>query len=738
MIGKTISHYKIIEKIGEGGMGEVYLAEDTKLERNVAIKFLPEHLTKDKDNVDRFEREAKAAAALNHPNIVTIHEIAKEDDKTFIVMEYVDGESLRVKINEKNLAFEEILNITNQICEGLSEAYKADIVHRDIKPENILIDSRGRVKILDFGLAKLKGVSKLTKEISTIGTIHYMSPEQIQGREVDQRSDIWSLGVLLYEMLTGEVPFKGDYESAIIYTVLNEPIQELSLLQDDVPDYLKNVVYTALEKQPEKRYQTIEEVLRALKSGLMNTYPTKMDNSIAVLPFTNMSADPEQEYFCDGIAEEIINSLSQLEELHVVARTSSFAFKTKQIDIRDIGRKLNVNYILEGSVRKAGNRVRITVQLIKVSDGYHLWSERYDRELDDLFAIQDETSLQIVKNLKIKLGSKQKALLQKRYTEDLESYNLYLKGRFHWSMYTEEGFKKGIEYYELAIARDPDYALAYAGIAICNTFLGYYLYLNPKIEFEKAEEAAQKALKLDENLAEAHLALAWVKASRDWNWTGAESEFMCAIELNPGYSFGHGYYAALLSVLGRYQEAVVEAQKALALDPLSPLSGAANGLRYYYARQYDKAIKILQETLEMAPHFAPGYWMLALPLAAAGKIDEAVKAVEKPLQLLSVLDPIALSICGIIYALSPDKKNEARQVIEQLLELSKKRQISSFFMGMIFIGLDEKDQVFKWFDKAYQEREPLLMWARPDPIAQDGLQTDPRYKELLVKMGLDQ
>jgi serine/threonine protein kinase len=749
MIGTTISHYKILEELGRGGMGEVYLAEDLKLERKVAIKFLPQYLTQDKANVERFRREAKAAASLNHPNIVTIYDITEDADQLFIVMEYVEGQTLEKKIKDKisqegslpafrrRLKIKEVVDYATQIAQGLQKAHEKGIIHRDLKPANIIISKDGEAKILDFGLVKLRGVSNLTEERSTLGTLFYMSPEQMQGMEVDHRSDIWSLGIILYEMLTGQVPFQGDYDSAIMFSVLNETPKPISLFRDDVPTYLEKLINTTIEKQSDKRLQTMDEIMQILKHTHIENHPQISEKSIAILPFMNMSADPEQEYFCDGLAEEIINSLSQLEELHVVARTSSFAFKGQQTDVREIGRKLNVEYVLEGSVRKAGDRLRITAQLIKVCDGYHLWSERYDCKMNDLFAIQDETTLQIVKNLKIKLKSEEKSSLEKRYTEDLKSYNLYLKGRFHWSMYTEKGFKKGIEYYEQAIARDPNYALAYAGIAICNTFLGYYLYLNPKTEFEKAEEAAQKALKLDEEIAEAHLALAWVKMSRDWNWTGAESEFMRAIELNPGYAIGHGYYAALLSVLGKYQEAVFEAEKALVLDPLSPLVGATTCLRYYYARQYDRAIELMQKTLEMVPHFAPGFWMLSLPLAAAGRIDEAVTVVDKPLELLSELDPISLAVCGVVYALSPDKKDEARQVIEQLLELSKRRPTSSFFMGMIYMGLGELDQTFLWFDKALQEREPLLMWARPDPIVQDGLKSDPRYKTLLRKMGLD-
>jgi serine/threonine protein kinase len=589
MIGKTISHYKILEKLGSGGMGTVYKAQDTKLDRFVALKFLPPHIGADDNEKKRFIHEAKAASALQHNNICTIHEIGETDDgQMFICMDYYEGETLKKKIERGPLKLEDAIDISIQIAQGLAKAHSKEIIHRDIKPANILLTEEEQVKIVDFGLAKLAGQTVLTKEGTTIGTVAYMSPEQARGEVVDHRTDIWAVGVVLFEMLTGELPFKGEYEHAIIYSIINE---EPKPIVDKRPEMIKEseeIVNKTLTKEKEERYQNIGDLLVKLRSlkeriqpDISNKQALRMKPlpSIAVLPFRDMSPQKDQDYFCEGIAEEIINALTHIEGLRVIARTSAFAFKDKFDDVREIGKKLGVETLLEGSVRKSGNRLRITAQLITVADGSHLWSERYDREIDDLFLIQDEVSLQITENLKIRLAHKEKIMLAKRYTEDIETYNLYLKGRFHWAKYTEEGFKKGIEYYQQAIQRDPTYALAYAGVAICHTFLGYYLYLNPKDEFDKAEAAAKKALEIDDCLSEALLALGWIKVCRDRNWSGSETVFRQTLDLNPGYSTGHLFYAILLSVIGRNKEAIAEAEKAEELDPLSPLIGALVGLR---------------------------------------------------------------------------------------------------------------------------------------------------------------
>jgi len=737
LVGQTVSHYRILEHLGGGGMGVVYKAQDLKLDRPVALKFLSPERTQDPQARARFTHEAKAASALQHNNICTVHDIDETTDGAlFIVMDLYDGETLKEKLDQGPLQISEAIRLAVQIADGLAEAHSAGIVHRDIKPANIHITKGGIAKILDFGLAKLGGRALLTTAGSTMGTAAYMSPEQARGEQTDHRTDIWSLGVIMYEMVTGQRPFRGEYEPAVIYNILHDDPEPIENLRPEVPERLISAITRALAKQPSARPESAEQLLHEIRNPDVREPAAPSEKSIAVLPFTNMSADPDQDYFCDGLAEEIINSLSQLGDLHVVARTSSFAFKDQRTDVREIGRKLNVRYVVEGSVRTGGGKLRITAQLINVNDGFHLWSERFDRMMEDVFAIQDEVTMQIVKALSVKVGTRERSLVEKGHGADLESYTLCLKGRHFWSTYTEEGFKKGIQCCEQAIARNSNYALAYAGLAVCYTFLGYYLYLNPKEEFKKAEAAAKKALQLDDTLAEAHLALAWVKMCRDRDWNGAEAEFNRAIVLNPGFAIARAFHAALLSVLARYEEAVAEAETALALDPLSPLCGGTLGLRYYYARQYQKAVDIFQKTLELVPQFAPGFWMLSLPLAAAKRIDEAIFAAEKSVELLSEPDPLSRSICGLIYALSPNRKDDARRVTEELMVIAKRRPISSFFMGMIYVGLAEKNQAFSWFEKALRDGEPLLMWARADPIIQDGLKEDPRYHDLLQRLGL--
>ncbi len=469
MIGKTISHYHIIGQIGSGGMGVVYKAEDTKLKRTVALKFLPPELTRDPEAKARFIREAQAASTLDHPNICTIHEIDETPEgQLFIVMACYEGKTLKEKIKDEGLRIKEAVDITIQIAQGLEKAHEKGIIHRDIKPANIFITADGNVKILDFGLAKLAGQAQLTKDASTLGTVAYMSPEQISGENIDQRTDIWSLGVVLYEMLTGRSPFKGDYEQAIIYSILNEEPDSISSIRSDFPAELELVIQKAMHKDSMKRYRNVNELLIDLKTTKRNLevkwidYLEKAVPSIAVLPFVNMSADPENEYFSEGMSEDIINALSKIKDFRVAARTSTFSFKGEKIDLHEIGRKLKVETVLEGSVRKAGNRMRITAQLINVQDGYHLWSEQYDRVVADVFDIQDEITLAIVDALKVELLAGENLAVTKRYTDNVEAYNLYSKGRYYWNKMNTESFRKAIDHFQKAIAIDPSYALAYA------------------------------------------------------------------------------------------------------------------------------------------------------------------------------------------------------------------------------------------------------------------------------------
>jgi serine/threonine-protein kinase len=740
MIGQTISHYKILEEIGSGGMGVVYKAQDTKLDRTVALKFLPPHISINKEEKQRFIHEAKAAAALNHINIVTIYEINEFEDQTYIAMEYLEGETLKDKIASGPLPINNAIDTAIQIAEGLNKAHKKDIVHRDIKSANIIITDEGVVKILDFGLAKLRGVTKLTKEGTTLGTIAYMSPEQASGDKVDHRSDIWSLGVLLYEMITGQLPFKGEYEQAIIYSILNEEPESIFNMRNEIPRELELVVQKALQKKPEARYKNVEQMLAELKSIKINLETEqirpkgKPTPSIAVLPFINMSADPEYEYFSDGMTEDIINALSKIKDFQVAARTSTFSFKEEKVDVREIGRKLNIKTVLEGSVRKAGNRLRITAQLINAEDGYHLWSEQYDRVLADVFDIQDEITLAIVNALKVELLVGENQAVQKKYTDNLEAYNLYLKGHFYWNKMTTAGFRKAIDLFQKAVTKDPAYALAYAGLADAYTGLGDagLSAIPPKEAFSNANEAVQKALEIDAELSEAHASLGHLKM-HNFDWPGVEQEFNRAIELNPNYATTYhmnGFYFALME---RHHEAITTIKKALKLDPISLGIITDLGVIYYFARKYDQAIEQYQKTLEMEPGFIRAYVTLGSTYGQKGMYQKAIDMIQKAIELSG--DRSKIAALGRAYALA-GKKDEALTIIHELEDLSKQRYISPYCITLIYASMGEKDHAFDWLEKAYEEHVSELIYLKVDPYL-DNLRSDPRFTTLLKKVGLD-
>jgi serine/threonine protein kinase/Tfp pilus assembly protein PilF len=744
MIGKTISHYKILEKLGEGGMGVVYKAQDTKLDRIVALKFLPKHLLCDSEAKSRFENEAKAASALNHPNISTIYEIDEVEGECFICMEYVEGKSIKELIKRKTLSLGEILKIAIQIAEGLNVAHKKGVVHRDIKSDNIMLIDEGLVKIMDFGLAKLKGVSKLTKTGTTLGTIQYMSPEQARGIEVDQRSDIFSFGVVLYEIITGQLPFRGEHEAAIIYSIINETPEPLARFKANVPKGLQRIVDKAMEKNREERYQHVDDMLadvrklkRALESEAEQPSTKKPQPSIAVLPFVNLSADKEQEYFCDGMAEEIINALTQVEGLRVVARTSAFSFRGKEIDIRETGRKLNVETLLEGSVRKAGNRVRITAQLINVSDGYHLWSQRFDRDLADVFAIQDDISLAIVDKLKVKLLGEEKEKILKRYTQNLEAYDLYLKGRYHWNRRTPEALRKAMVLFEQVIQKDPNYTLAYAGLADCYSMLAQVRVLPPKEAFPKAKALTSKALQIDETLAEAHTSLAFVLSCFDWDWAGAEREFRKAIELNPNYATAHQWFAmGLLVNLGRITEAIEEIEKALALDPLSLIINTAAGFVYLCAGREDRAMEQAEKILDMDPTFVGAYFIMMDVNERRRKYDEAVEAGLKGFSLAGFVSQQELTSLREIYA-SSGRIGYLRRWLEITQSKAEQGQVLYYGIASLYARLDETEKAVEYLEKAYEEHDYGLNDVLVDDVFEK-VRSNPRFVQLIKKMGFPQ
>jgi serine/threonine protein kinase/Tfp pilus assembly protein PilF len=744
MLGKTISHYKILEKLGAGGMGVVYKAEDTKLGRTVALKFLPPELTRDDEAKNRFIHEARAASALQHHNICTIHEIDETPEgQLFIAMDCYQGETLKDKIARGPLPVEEAVDIAGQVAAGLSKAHEAGMIHRDIKPANIMVTKDGEVKILDFGLAKLSGQTQHTKTGTTLGTVAYMSPEQARGASMDHRTDIWSFGVVLYEMLAGTPPFRGEYDQAVMFSVMNDEPQPVANVRPETPDAIGRIIEKCLEKDPRNRYGSAEELTKDIRQleGVRQTtssrsavQKSKELPSIAVLPFRDMSSARDQEYFCEGIAEELINDLAQIAGLRVTARTSAFQFKDRNLDVRRVGRELGVESVLEGSVRKAGTRLRITAQLINVADGYHLWSEKYDRELEDIFAIQDEISLAIVEKLKVKLLREERSKLEKRFTADEEAYNLYLKGRYIYNRRDQGGMFKAIEFFQQAIEKDPLFALPYVGIADCYGQFAIWGWQDCRVAFPKAMDAVVRALEIDEGLAEAHVSLGWIREYNDWDFAAAEAEFRRALALNPNSIVAHFWYAILLAALGRIEEALEEAHQALKLDRVNLLTNWHYGVVLFFCRRYDESVEQFQKILEMDAGFSLAQFFLGCCLGAWGKWDEAIVAFRKYVALMGEI-PLGIGFLGWALAFS-GRREEARTLLGRLDDMEKKQFVPSLYRALIQMGLGEHDRAFEYLDKAIEERDGWMIFLKTFPLF-DSLRSDPRFAVLLKKVGLE-